>query len=48
MCLAKGGVIRTGDEALEERFLGQVFVVLLEVLLGGSDELYGGEFVSVF
>lgn len=31
----------TGDEALEERLRGQVGVVLLEVLGGGSDELDG-------
>ena len=30
---------RTCDEALEERLVGQIFIVLLEVLLGRSDQL---------
>jgi hypothetical protein len=34
---------RTGNETLEERLLGEVGVVLLEVLLGGGDELDGDE-----
>ena len=37
---------RTGDEALEERLVGQVLVVLLKVLLGGLDKLHGGELVA--
>jgi len=31
--------MRTGNETLEEGLLGQVLVVLLEVLLGGGHEL---------
>jgi hypothetical protein len=34
---------RTGNQAGEEGLVAQVGVVLLEVLLGGSDELDGGE-----
>lgn len=34
---------RTGDETLEEGLVGEVRVVLLEVLLGGSNELQGDE-----
>ena len=37
------GVRRTGDESGEEGLAGKVGVVLLEVLLSGSDELDGGE-----
>jgi hypothetical protein len=37
---------RTGDETLEERLVLQVLVVLLKVLLSGSDELDGGELVA--
>jgi len=36
----------TGDQALEEGLVAQVLVVLLEVLLGGCDELDGGELVA--
>ena len=39
---------RTGDEALVEGLLGQVLVVLLQVLLGWSDEFYGRELVAAF
>lgn len=35
--------LRTGNETLEEGLLAQVGVVLLEVLLGGGDELDGNE-----
>ena len=35
----------TSDETLEERLIGEVFVMLLEVLLGGSDELDGSKLV---
>lgn len=38
---------RTGNETLEERLAAQVLVVLLEVLLGGSDELDGDKLVTV-
>lgn len=38
---------RTSDETLEERLVAQVLVVLLEVLLGWSGELDGGELVAV-
>ena len=38
---------RTGDEALEEGLVAQVLVVLLEVLLGGGDELDGCELEAV-
>lgn len=34
---------RTGNESGEEGLVAQVLVVLLEVLLGGSDELDGRE-----
>jgi hypothetical protein len=40
------GPARTGNEALEERLLSEVGVVLLEVLLAGSDKLDGDELVS--
>ena len=36
----------TGDEALEERLVREVLVVLLEVLLGGRDHLDGDELVT--
>ena len=36
----------TGDEALEERLVREVLVVLLEVLLGGRDHLDGNELVT--
>lgn len=36
-------MLTVGDESLEETLAGKVGVVLLEVLLGGSDELDGGE-----
>lgn len=39
-------MLRTGNETWEERLLLQVGVVLLEVLLGGGDELDGGELVA--
>jgi hypothetical protein len=38
---------RTGHETLEERLLSEVRVVLLEVLLGGGDELDGDKLVAV-
>lgn len=38
---------RTGDETFEEGLFGEILVVLLEVLLGGRHELYGGELVAV-
>jgi hypothetical protein len=38
---------RTGDETGEEGLLVQVFVVLLEVLLGGCDELETDELEAV-
>lgn len=37
---------RTCDETLEERLVGQIFVVLLEVLFGRSNELDGCKFVT--
>jgi hypothetical protein len=37
---------RTGDETLEEGLVLQILVVLLEVLLGWSDELDGSELVA--
>jgi hypothetical protein len=36
----------TGDEALVERFLGEIFVVLLHVLFRWGDELQGNELVA--
>ena len=35
----------TSDETLKERLLGKIFIMLLEMLFGGSDELYGCELV---
>jgi hypothetical protein len=35
--------LRTADETGEEGLIAQIGVVLLEVLLGGGDELDGGE-----
>lgn len=40
------GAFRTGDEALEERLVGEILVVLLEVLLGGGGHLQGDELVA--
>jgi len=37
---------RTGDETLEEGLVAQVLVVLLQVLLGGGDELDGCKLVA--
>jgi hypothetical protein len=36
----------TCNKALEEWLLGQIFVVLLEVFLGGGDHLQSNELVS--
>jgi hypothetical protein len=40
------GSVLTCDKALEEWLLGQIFVVLLEVFLGGGDHLQSNELVS--
>ena len=40
---ADGAAAHVGNEPREEGLLGEVGVVLLEVLLGGSDELDGGK-----
>lgn len=37
---------RTGDESVEEWLAGEISIVGLEVLLGGSDELHGNELES--
>lgn len=37
---------RTCDETLEERLVGQIFVMLLEVLFGRSNELDGCKLVT--
>jgi hypothetical protein len=36
----------TCDKALEERLVGEILVVLLEVLLGGGHHLQGNELVA--
>lgn len=46
-CVVICGWRRTCDEALEKRLVGQIFIVLLEVLLGGSDELDCSKLVPV-
>lgn len=43
---ADGAGAHVGDQTLEEGLVRQVGVVLLEVLLGGSDELDGDELVA--
>lgn len=40
--------MRTGNEALVEWLVGQVLVVLLEMLFRGADKLNGCELVSAF
>jgi hypothetical protein len=40
------GSTLTGDKALEERLVGEIGVVLLEVVLGGGDHLQGDELVA--
>jgi hypothetical protein len=40
---ADGAAAHVGNESREEGLLGEVFVVLLEVLLGGRGELDGGK-----
>jgi hypothetical protein len=40
---ADGAGAHVGDESREEGLLGEVLVVLLEVLLGGGGELDGGK-----
>jgi hypothetical protein len=41
------GAARTGHETLEEGLLGEVRVVLLQVLLAGGDELDGDKLVAI-
>ena len=38
--------LHTCDKALEERLLREIGIVLLEMLLGGSDELQSNQLVS--
>jgi hypothetical protein len=38
--------LHTGDKALEERLVGEIFIVLLKVLLGWGDQLQGNQLVS--
>lgn len=38
----------TGNKTLEERLVRKIFVVLLEMLLAGSDELDGDKLVAAF
>lgn len=40
--------LHTGDKALVEWFVGEVFVVLLKVFLGGCDEFDGCELVPAY
>lgn len=40
------GIQRTSDEALEERLVAQVGIVLLEMLFGRGNELDGGKLVT--
>ena len=36
----------TGDQPLVERFIRQVLIMLLQVLLGRCDEFHGNELIS--
>jgi hypothetical protein len=38
---------RTAEQTREERLLGEVGIVLLELLLGGSDQLDGDKLVAI-
>lgn len=44
--LQRDRVERTGDETLEEGFVAEVLVVLLEMLLGRSHHFDGGKLVT--
>ena len=37
---------RTSDETLVKRLVGQVLVMLLEMFLGGGDQLHGDELIA--
>lgn len=42
-----GGVqLRTGNKSLEERLVGEICIVLLEVLLAWGDQLQSNKLVS--
>lgn len=38
---------RTAEQTREERLIGEVGIVLLELLLGGSDQLDGNQLVAI-
>ena len=46
MCVVLRKVCHTGNETLVEGLVGEVFVVLLQVLFRWGDELHGDELIA--